>query len=80
VIKLLREQEELEQKKRENALDFQQKFRDYSRLPYFISILILIALVLGAFLGINEIADGIICKKSNPLCTRLRIKQPKKVI
>lgn len=79
-MKLLKDQEELEQKQRENALEFQQKFRDYSRLPYFISILILVALILGAFLGVNEIADGIICKKSNPLCIQLRVKQPKKVI
>ncbi len=80
VIKLLQDQEDLEQTKRQNLLDFQQKFRDYSRLGWYNAIAIFLALGLGVFLGVNEVADGIVCYKSNPLCINLRIKGAKKVI
>ena len=80
VIQLLQDQEELEQQKRQNLLDFQQKFRDYSRLGWYSAIAIFIALAFGVFLGVNEVADGIVCYKTNPLCINLRLKQPKKVI
>ena len=79
-MKLLKEQEDLEQTKRQNLLDFQQKFRDYSRLGWCSAIAIFLALGLGVFLGVNEVADGIVCYKTNPLCINLRIKGAKKVI
>ncbi len=80
VIKLLQDQEELEQTKRQNILEFQQKFRNYSRLGWCSVIAIFLALGFGVFLGVNEVADGIVCYKTNPLCINLRLKQPKKVI
>ncbi len=76
----MQEHEELEQKKRENILQFQQTFRNYSRLAWFSASAIFVALGLGVFLGVNEVADGIVCYKTNPLCINLRIKGAKKVI
>ena len=76
----MQDQEELEQKKRQNLLDFQQKFRDYSRLGWFSAAAIFLALGFGVFLGVNEVADGIVCYKTNPLCINLRVKGAKKII
>ncbi len=79
-MKLLQDQEALEQTKRQNLLDFQQKFRNYSRLGWYSAIAIFIALGMGVYLGVNEVPDGIVCYESNLLCINLRIKGAKKVI
>ena len=76
----MRKQEDFEQQKRENLLEFQQTFRDYSRLGWFWAISFLFSISLGVLLGVNQVADGVVCYRANQFCSWLRIREPKKIL